>query len=74
MDLFETKADQLYVIMDKAGTTVLKDPGLDRPWATTNLKIAEHVVKDIPNGRVVTLKHAVDTILKHNIDKSVKNS
>ncbi len=62
--LYDRKADSLYVIMDDKHTTVVRDPGLNRPWCSPNAKLAELTARDTTraSGRkthVVTLNDAI---------------
>jgi len=45
--IYDRKADSLFVIMDEKRTTVVKDPGLSRPWCSPNVRIAEVTAKQI---------------------------
>jgi len=60
--LFDRKADQLYVVANPAKTTVVKDPGLERPFCTPNLKMAEDVARKV-GGVVLTLADAIKTLM-----------
>lgn len=56
----------LWVIMDKDGSTVVKDPGLGQPWASTNKRIAEKYARDIGGGAtVVDFDTALRRVLTH---------
>lgn len=62
----------IYVILSKDGSTVRKDPGLDRPWSTVNRKYAEEVAKKC-DGVAVDLITACNAIVRHpkNLPKNV---
>lgn len=62
--IYDRKADSLFVIMDAKHTTVVKDPGLNRPWCSPNVKLAEVTAKQIEREsgiktHVVTLSDAI---------------
>ena len=68
-DLYDRKSSELFVIMDAAKTTVVKDPGLGRPWCSPNHRIAESHARTITKetGRptiVTTLQDAITTLAK----------
>ena len=65
--LHDRIASEIYVIMNKSMTTVLKDPGLNRPFSHRSKKFAESVQKET-GGMVVTLEFAI----KHLIEKGLK--
>jgi hypothetical protein len=60
--LHDRKADEIFVIMNKSRTTVLKDPGLGRPFSTTLRKRAEQVQREA-GGVVVTLGEAIKILI-----------
>lgn len=60
------RPEDIFVIISKDGSTIVKDPGLDRPWHSTNRKLAEHHAKSIGRGcTVVDLPTALQSVLKH---------
>ena len=62
--LHNKRPRNLYVVMDKDKSTVLMDPGLDRPWASPSRKLAELHAKE-NNGIVASLDEAVAAIIEH---------
>lgn len=64
-NLYDKKARDIYVIMSKDETTILKNPGLGRPWSSKVFKMAEHVAKQVGNGaHVVTLEYAIKKLMQ----------
>lgn len=65
----------IYVILSRDGSTVLKDPGLDRPWSSPNKKLAEHHAKQM-GGVAVDLITAIESITRHskNLPPSMQQS
>lgn len=62
--LYDKKARDIYVIMSKDETTILKNPGLGRPWSSKVFKMAEHVAKGVGNGaHVTTLEYAMKKLI-----------
>lgn len=64
----------LYVIMNKSETTVLIDPGLSKPWCTSNEKIAHSMTAGLQKqgfvgAHAVTLSYAIKRLVKQNILK-----
>jgi len=56
----------IYVILSKDGSTVLQDPGLNRPWSSPNKKLAEHHAKQRGLGEVaVDLETAIRAVARH---------
>lgn len=55
---------EIYVILSEDGSTILKDPGMDRPWSSPNRKFAEHHAKAI-GGFAVDLMTAAMSIMRH---------
>lgn len=61
----------IYVLISKDGSTLLKDPGLERPWSSPNRKYAEDTArihnKAHPEAQVVAvdLETAVMSVIKH---------
>jgi hypothetical protein len=69
------KAENIYVLISKDGSTVVRDPGLGRPWSTTNRKLAEDHAKRIGRDCVVTdLVTAIKSVTQHpkNLPKGLK--
>lgn len=58
------KKSEIYVVLSKDGSTVLQDPGLDRPWSTPNKKYAEHHAR-LNNGVAVDLLTAIASVIQH---------
>ncbi len=61
---------RLYVIVSNDGSTLVKDPGMDRPWATNNKSIADFHCKEIQKATrkkcaVYLLEEALPLILRH---------
>lgn len=65
--------DTVFVILSKDGSTVVRDPGLNRPYSGTNKKIVEHIAKGIPGTVVVTLAEAIKSVTYHpkNLPKNL---
>ena len=61
------KGTEIYVVLSKDGSTVLKDPGMDRPWSSKNKKIAEHHAKQ-NNGYAVDLITAMKAVSSKTIN------
>lgn len=60
------RPEDIFVIISKDGSTVIKDPGLGRPWSSPNRKLAEHHAKSIGRGcTVVDLATAIKSVLHH---------
>ena len=60
---FGIKAGDMYVILNKEGTSLARDPGLNRPWVTKNKKYADDMA-DKTGGVAVTIKEAITTLHK----------
>lgn len=58
------KKKDIYVVMSKDGSTVMKDPAMDRPWSSPIKKLAEHHAK-LNNGVAVDLVTATNSIVRH---------
>lgn len=63
-------ASDIYVLISKDGSTLVKDPGLDRPWSSTNKKVAEHMASELrrKDGVIcyaITLADALPKVLYH---------
>lgn len=65
------RRNSIYVLISVDGSTLVKDPGLDRPWSSPNQKYAEDTAR-IHNKanpdmqvRAVTLETAVYSIIRH---------
>jgi len=62
------KGKVLYVVMDKYRTTVVKQPGLEKPFSTHNKKFADSVAREIGEknpkfgGVVETLRDALKLV------------
>jgi len=60
------RAEDIFVIISKDGSTVVRDPGLSRPWHSPHKKLAEEHARNIGRGcRVVDLATAIKTVLMH---------
>lgn len=55
--------DRLWVVMNKSGTSLLKDPGTGMPFKTYIRKFADLTAKET-GGVCVTYKAAYDRLLK----------
>lgn len=63
--IYDKKARDIFVIMDKEEKTILKNPGLGRPWSSKVFKMAEHVAKQVGHGaHVVTLEYALKKLIQ----------
>lgn len=62
--LHGSKGSDIYVVLSADGSTVLKDPGMKRPYSTRNKKLAEHHAK-LNDGIAVDLITAVQTLIRH---------
>jgi len=63
-NLIERKGTELYVVITKDGRSVLKDPGLNRPYTVPQKKMAELVAREA-DGVVVTLGEAIDILTRN---------
>lgn len=68
--LHSHKPADIYVILSGDGSTIVKDPGLNRPWSSTNRKLADHIAALITKQtgspcHAVTLDTAIPSILRH---------
>jgi hypothetical protein len=59
--IYDRKASELFVILDKQRTTCLVDPGTRKPYCTPSVKMAENVAREY-NGIVSTLSDAIKTL------------
>lgn len=63
------KKRDIYVIISADGSTVMQDPGLNRPWSSPNKKLAEHhaaiTTKQGYPCRAVNMELAVRTVIAH---------
>ena len=60
------RPEDIYVIISKDGSTLVRDPGLGRPWHSLNKKLAEDQAKAIGRGCVaVDLVTAIASVIKH---------
>jgi len=57
-------ASTIYVVLSKDGSTVLKDPGMKRPWSSKNKKLAEHHAK-LNGGVAIDLMTACQALIRH---------
>lgn len=55
--------DRLWVVMNKTGTTLLKDPGTGRPFSHYAKKRVDLVAKEV-GGVAMTYKDAYDRLIK----------
>lgn len=63
--IYDRKAKDIFVIMDKEEKTVLKNPGLARPWSSKVFKMAEHTARQVGHGaHVVTLDYAMKKLIQ----------
>ncbi len=62
--VIEKSGRNVFVVMNKAGTTVLKDPGMDMPYHVRNKKIAEKVARE-SGGVAVDLETAIKQLEAH---------
>lgn len=65
-----SKSPELLVIMDADRSTVMKSPGLDKPFSTTNAKYADYVARQmlVEHGFkcvVVPYLDAIQFVIKH---------
>lgn len=58
------RSGDIYVILSKDGSTVVKDPGMNRPWSSRNKKFADHMAKKV-GGVAVDLITATQALIKH---------
>lgn len=58
------KPSDIYVILSADKSTVLRDPGMDRPWSSPNRKLAEFHAKKY-NGIVANIPDAIQCIIHH---------
>lgn len=56
--------NRLWVVMDKDRSTVLKDPGLNRPWSNLSRKRAEAVAKEV-GGVAELLTEAIKYVMQN---------
>lgn len=63
------RPEDIYVLISKDGSTIVKDPGLERPWSNPNKKLAEDHAKVITSQGypcvAVDLKTAIKSVLHH---------
>jgi glyoxylase-like metal-dependent hydrolase (beta-lactamase superfamily II) len=60
----------VYVLLSEDGSTLVVDPGLNRPWSSPNKLYAEHQAKQISkeSGRTcyaTDLETAIHSVIKH---------
>jgi hypothetical protein len=70
LESYKRRKKALYVIMTGDGSTLVQDPGLDRPWASPNRALAEFHAKEVQKatGRkcgAMPLDEAMALIIKH---------
>ncbi len=70
--IMDIKAKSHFVVMDKERTTLLKDPGMERPFMSPNQKQAELIAREA-GGVVETAEDALRIIIKH-LDKKLGSS
>lgn len=71
MAMYERTANRIFVVINKAGTSVLQDPGLSRPWSSTNKKIADEMAKRCGHGAsAITLGEATRILVRSEIQKN----
>lgn len=58
-----TKGAPLWVVLSHDRSSVLCDPGLDRPFSTPSRRRAEEVAKEY-GGFVVTVREAIEAVTK----------
>lgn len=59
-----SKSKTVYVVVSADKSTVMKNPGLDEPYNTTNRKAAEAVAREA-GGHCVPLREAIHLIFQH---------
>jgi len=59
--IYDRKASELFVILNKDRTTCLVDPGTNKPYCTPNFKMAENIAREY-RGIVSTLSDAIKTL------------
>lgn len=64
------RPEDIFVIISADGSTLVKDPGMERPWSSPNKKLADYHAKNISaeSGNkcvAVDLKTALKAILHH---------
>lgn len=63
------KKRDIYVLLSDDGSTLIQDPGLNRPWSTPNKKYADDTAADFRRKgvfcRAVTLELALAQVIKH---------
>lgn len=67
--LIEKRGQNLFVILNRAGTSCLKDPGLNQPFSTSNRKQADLIAKE-SGGVVVTLSEGLNILTRNNLTHS----
>jgi glyoxylase-like metal-dependent hydrolase (beta-lactamase superfamily II) len=60
------RPSDIYVILSPDRSTVVFDPGMGRPWSSSNRKVAEHFARTHPvKGCIVaTLHEAINAIIR----------
>lgn len=63
------RSRDMYVLLSEDGSTLVVDPGLQRPWSSPNKKIAEHHASNMRRQGIkchaVDLETALASVLKH---------
>jgi len=63
--MYERTANAVFVVINKAGTSVLQDPGMSRPWSSHNKKIADEMAARVGKGAsAITLAEAARILMR----------
>lgn len=68
------KPEEIFVVISQDGSTLVRDPGLSRPWHSIYKKLAEEHAKNIGQGCVaIDLATALKSVLHHpkNLPKNM---
>jgi len=69
--IYDRKASEIFVIMNKEETTILKNPGLSRPWSSLSFKQAELTSREVGSGaHATTLQHALKKLIAYNAKRN----
>jgi len=69
--IYDRKASEIFVIMNKEETTILKNPGLGRPWSSLSFKQAELTSREVGSGaHATTLQHALKKLIAYNAKRN----
>lgn len=69
--MHERTAEAVFVIVNKAKTSVLMDPGMDRPWSSRVRKVADHMASQVGGGCfVATLGDATRYLIRRQVEKN----